>query len=55
MDLKGTLKNLKSEVGSTPEIKIEKFQNWGKTQEAELFITTPIKVEPGSAECNQSS
>ncbi len=45
MDLEGTLKNLKSEVGSTPEIKLEKFQNWGRTQKAELLITTPTAVE----------
>lgn len=39
-------KDLKAELGNNPTIKLQKFQNWGKTQvKKDLFVTKPERIE----------
>lgn len=44
--LRDTLNKLRTEVGKHPTINLsKKFENWGKTQKAELLVTRPETVE----------
>ena len=44
--LKATLKSLQADVGSTPEITIGKFTNWGQTVKlGKVFKTKPTSAE----------
>lgn len=39
-----TLENLRSEVGPTPQLRKQEFQNWGKTLRKEEVIAAKPKV-----------
>ena len=44
--MEDTLKRLQKNIGDVvPELKIHKFKNWAGTQEAEVILAAPTKVE----------
>ena len=44
--MEDTLKKLQKSIGDVkPALTLYKFKNWGGTQEAEVILATPTKVE----------